>query len=251
MRRAFAGARSSSGSLKVGGAALAITLVTYFAFPESYIFFGILHCIAVSSVLALPFLRPPPVVTLAAALACLVAPRSSANPALDHPLLDWLGLGLLEPRTNDYVPIFPWFGIVLIGVALGSDAGSAARRGPGLARWRAREPVRPGVRRRRGAGACRSTCCTSPFCSAFSTGWCRSPGRPRRGSCAVHAASAQANCSQGGSSAVSCRATCGCIVDNLRQSGLWPQVIGRPGHSRTTRRGSPVWCNNASAASPP
>ena len=45
--------------MKVGGAALAVTLVTYFAFPESYIFFGILHCIAVSSVLALPFLRLP------------------------------------------------------------------------------------------------------------------------------------------------------------------------------------------------
>lgn len=122
--------------LKVGGAALAITLATFFAFPDSYIFFGILHCIAVSSVLALPFLGLRPAPVLAAAALCLAAPWIFTSPALDAPWLDWLGLGSREPVTNDYVPIFPWFGLVLIGVAVGQMA-LARRETLTLARWRA------------------------------------------------------------------------------------------------------------------
>ena len=138
MPRASAASRSSDGLMKVGGAALAVTVVTYFAFPESYIFFGILHCIAVSSVLALPFLRLHPALTLAAAVFCLVAPRIFTNPALDAPWLDWLGLGASDPVTNDYVPIFPWFGLALIGVAAGRLM-LPRRETIGLARWRAED----------------------------------------------------------------------------------------------------------------
>ncbi|QRM31542.1 DUF1624 domain-containing protein [Microvirga sp. VF16] len=122
--------------MKVGGAALAVTLVTYFAFPESYIFFGILHCIAVSSVLSLPFLRLHPALTLAFAVFCLLAPWLFTSPALDAPWLDWLGLGASDPVTNDYVPIFPWFGLVLIGVAAGKLM-LAQQETLSLARWRA------------------------------------------------------------------------------------------------------------------
>jgi uncharacterized membrane protein len=125
--------------MKVGGAALAVTLVTYFAFPESYIFFGILHCIAVSSVLALPFLRLNPALTFVVAVFCLIAPWLFTSPALDVPWLDWLGLGASDPVTNDYVPIFPWFGLVLIGVAAGKLL-LAQRETLGLARWRAENP---------------------------------------------------------------------------------------------------------------
>jgi uncharacterized membrane protein len=125
--------------IKVGGAALAVTLVTYLAFPESYIFFGILHCIAVSSVLALPFLRLNPALTFVFSVFCLTAPWLFTSPALDAPWLDWLGLGASDPVTNDYVPIFPWFGLVLIGVAAGKLL-LAQRETLGLARWRADNP---------------------------------------------------------------------------------------------------------------
>ena len=43
----------------ITGAALLVTAGTYAAMPDNFIFFGILHAIAVSSVLALPFLRLP------------------------------------------------------------------------------------------------------------------------------------------------------------------------------------------------
>jgi uncharacterized membrane protein len=100
-------------------AALAITVATWFAFRDDYIFFGILHCIAVSSVLALPFLRTPAIVVVGAAAFCFAAPRLFTDAALDAPLLDWLGLGVGTPQTNDYVPIFPWFGFVLLGLWAG------------------------------------------------------------------------------------------------------------------------------------
>ncbi len=126
--------------MKVGGAALAVTLVTFFAFPESYIFFGILHCIAVSSVLALPFVRMHPALSLATAIFFLIGPALFTSPTFDAPYLDWLGLGATDPMTNDYVPLFPWFGMVLLGVFTGRLllARASTMR---LAHWQAHDPL--------------------------------------------------------------------------------------------------------------
>ena len=104
---------------RIGGAALLVTIGTWFAFPDSYVFFGILHCIAVSSVLGLPFLFLPVPVTALAAAAIFAAPVLVHAPVLDAPILYFLGLGAGTPRTNDYVPLFPWFGFVLSGIVLG------------------------------------------------------------------------------------------------------------------------------------
>ena len=104
---------------RIGGAALLVTLGTWIAFPDAYVFFGVLHCIAVSSVLGLPFVfLPVPVTALAAALV-LAAPHVVHAAFLDAPALFFLGLGTVIPRTNDYVPLFPWFGLVLAGIVLG------------------------------------------------------------------------------------------------------------------------------------
>jgi len=113
----------------IGGAALLVTIGTFFAMPDSYIFFGILHCIALSSVLALPFLRLPVIVTAIVAAAVIALPMVFSHPLFDAPLLQWVGLGTRFPRTNDYVPIFPWFGVALAGVALGQ---LIARQPPAL-----------------------------------------------------------------------------------------------------------------------
>ena len=51
-------------ALIVAAAAL-VTAGTYVAFPTSYVFFGILHCIAVASLIAVPFLFAPWPVALA------------------------------------------------------------------------------------------------------------------------------------------------------------------------------------------
>lgn len=106
----------------VAGAALAITLVTYFAVPNGFIFFGILHQIALASVLGLAFLRLPSVVTLVVAAAVIAAPHYLRSPFFDDPWWWWTGLSENRLRSNDYVPIFPWFGAVLIGIAAAKSA---------------------------------------------------------------------------------------------------------------------------------
>lgn len=101
----------------IAAAAAAISLATYLVFPQTFIFFGILHAIALFSVLALPFIRLPLWLTAAAGLTILLAPLWLSLPALDPRWLAWIGLVATPPATNDYVPIFPWFGVVLLGVA--------------------------------------------------------------------------------------------------------------------------------------
>jgi uncharacterized membrane protein len=103
----------------VAGAALLVSAGTFVATPNAFVFFGILHCIALSSVLALPFLRFPAGVTLVAAALIFAMPWFAAHPLFDQPLLRWVGLGTVSPLTNDYVPPFPWFAFVLIGVVIG------------------------------------------------------------------------------------------------------------------------------------
>lgn len=101
----------------VAGAAAAITAVTWYALPAGFIFFGILHQIALASLLGLAFLRLPVMLTLAAAAFVLAAPHFLRHEFFDHPLLWWVGLSSVNPHANDYVPLFPWFAPVLLGIA--------------------------------------------------------------------------------------------------------------------------------------
>ena len=116
VRRGFNRSRFVRRLALVAVSAGAITVATYFIFPDSYIFFGILHHIAVASLLALPFIRLPIVIVAATALAVIAAPHLISAPIFDEGPLLWVGLGTTLPRSNDYVPIFPWFGVVLLGV---------------------------------------------------------------------------------------------------------------------------------------
>jgi uncharacterized membrane protein len=115
-------------ALIAGGAAL-VSLGTWLFTPASFVYFGILHCIAVASVLALPFLRLPIGFVLLSACAAVALPWFAQTGTFDVPWLWWTGLGQSVPATNDYVPILPWFGAVLAGIALARFA--LPRLGPG------------------------------------------------------------------------------------------------------------------------
>ncbi|MBZ9676009.1 heparan-alpha-glucosaminide N-acetyltransferase [Mesorhizobium sp. ES1-1] len=114
----------------VAGAAVAISVVTRIATPDSFIFFGILHEIALASLLGLAFLRLPALLTLTVAALVVAAPLYLRSEAFDHPWLWWVGLSTINPRSNDFVPLFPWFGAVLVGIGftkLASASGLRAR----------------------------------------------------------------------------------------------------------------------------
>jgi len=123
----------------VAGAALLVTVATRFAMPQSYIFFGILHHVAVGSVLGLAFIRAPAIVLIVAAALCFALPVLVDHPALDAAWLDapwlaFLGLSPIAVRSADFVPVFPWFGCVLGGMALARLV-LAREALPGWARW--------------------------------------------------------------------------------------------------------------------
>lgn len=92
-------------------------MVSYAAFPDSVIYFGILHAIAVSSVLGLGFLRVPLLLVLLAVVLLFIVPEFVQSDLLNSRLLAWTGLASRPPSSNDFVPIFPWFALPLLGIA--------------------------------------------------------------------------------------------------------------------------------------
>ena len=124
--------------LIIGLCAGAISLSSYALFEQRWIFFGVLHFIAVASVIGLPFVRWRwPSLLLGSGLIAL--DRLYSHTLFDQPGLQWIGLMTHKPPTEDYVPLIPWFGLVLIGIFLGrtlllqSNLKSAAARTPGAA----------------------------------------------------------------------------------------------------------------------
>ena len=102
----------------VAGAAALVTLGTWRFMPGEFIFFGILHHVAVASVLALPFLRLPVVIVGSTAVLAFALPTFVAHPLLDQSWATWLGFSRAPIHTADFVPVFPWFGCVLSGIVL-------------------------------------------------------------------------------------------------------------------------------------
>lgn len=100
----------------IGLAAGAVSLVTYFAFGNQFVRFGILHSIALSSLLALPFTRFPAWVALFGAALCLSLPLWASSPLFDGQFWLWTGLGRPDYGSVDYVPFAPWAGVTLAGL---------------------------------------------------------------------------------------------------------------------------------------
>ena len=101
--------------LVAAGAAL-ITLGTWLTFPESFVYFGVLHAIALASLLALPFLFTPIWFTALVATLVIGLPFLFSDALYNEKVFSWIGFWVVPPPANDLVPVFPWFGVVLLGV---------------------------------------------------------------------------------------------------------------------------------------
>jgi uncharacterized membrane protein len=98
--------------------AVGISLATYFMFPGRTIFFGILHFIALASVLALLF-RQFYWLNLVIGAGVVFAALTIKSAMFNNDWLVWIGFYTQKPATEDFAPVFPWFGIVLIGMFAG------------------------------------------------------------------------------------------------------------------------------------
>jgi uncharacterized membrane protein len=97
--------------------ASAVSVATVIAMPWVWIFFGILHSIAVSRVLGLAFLRAPVWLMIAVGLAVWAAPYLWQSDIFNTRWLAWIGFSTLQPPSMDLEPVFPWFGPFLLGMA--------------------------------------------------------------------------------------------------------------------------------------
>lgn len=96
--------------------ALAISVATYFAFPQSFVYFGVLHAIALFSLMGLAFLRTPLWLAISVAAVVIGLPFFYSDPLFNEKAFSWLGFWQVPPPANDLVPVFPWFGAVLLGI---------------------------------------------------------------------------------------------------------------------------------------
>lgn len=99
---------------QIAGCALIISIATYVAIPQNWIFFGVLHFLAFASLMIIGFIRYP---RLCLAIGCgfLAVGVLQLLPSR-WPFYIWFDN--LPRYTNDYVAIFPWLGMVFFGVAI-------------------------------------------------------------------------------------------------------------------------------------
>ena len=103
--------------------ALLVSAGSAVMFPKSWIAFGVLHGLAVMLVLARCLaLRLPgrPQWWAALGLAALLLPVAVQHRFFDTPWTHWVGLVTRAPVTEDWVPVLPWLGVMLLGLAAGT-----------------------------------------------------------------------------------------------------------------------------------
>jgi uncharacterized membrane protein len=109
------------------GLALGVTLVTYLFIGKGFIVFGVLHLIGLSLLMAYPFLRLHWANFILGLLFILLGIYLQ-NITVAFPWLLWLGLAPAGFYSVDYFPVFPWFGVILVGMGLGSALYPGYRR---------------------------------------------------------------------------------------------------------------------------
>lgn len=124
---------------QVAGAALLVSAGSWLVFGPRYIWFGILHFIAAALIIGRAAL-PLGMWNIALGVAVIVVGKSVADPFFNPTPLNIIGFAPGKPRTEDYVPLFPWLGVVLIGIGL---ATAWQRRGFALTPLLARLNVAP------------------------------------------------------------------------------------------------------------
>ena len=96
--------------------AAAVSAGSALMFPRSWIFFGVLHGMVVMLVLC-RLAAPLRLLLWPLGALALALPLWMASPFFDAPSLRWIGLITRKPVTEDWVPVLPWLGVMLWGMA--------------------------------------------------------------------------------------------------------------------------------------
>lgn len=97
--------------------ALLVTVGSFIYARQNAVYFGILHCIAATSLISLALLRHPSQTLLLGILLLAVGFIGDLNERQNYvSYLAWLGPGSLNIRSFDLVPLIPYLGYSLVGV---------------------------------------------------------------------------------------------------------------------------------------
>jgi uncharacterized membrane protein len=125
---------------QVAAAALLVSAGSALMFGQRWISFGVLHAFA----LLLPLVRWGAVrlrtrTLVLLALVLMVLPLAVQHPVFDQRWSNWVGLVTRKPSTEDFVPLLPWAGPMLLGLAASRSAawlqGPAPRVLVHMGRW--------------------------------------------------------------------------------------------------------------------
>lgn len=102
-------------------AAAAVSAGSALVFPKSFIYFGVLHQMAIALILARACVSLG-AWNIALGTGAIIIGAWVSLDALNPKWINWLGGASIKPRTEDYVPLFPWIGVVFLGTGLGAIA---------------------------------------------------------------------------------------------------------------------------------
>jgi uncharacterized membrane protein len=97
--------------------ALIISFVTYIFYPNYFVRFGILHFIALASLLGSFFIDKKKLTIIFIFIFILLKPFS-----VNNKIIDTITGGQIHYNMMDYFPLFPWFGLVLFGLFVGQTS---------------------------------------------------------------------------------------------------------------------------------
>ncbi len=202
---------------RVAAGAAAVSAASYALFPDSPIFFGVLHHIVVASVIGLVFIPLPAALTLAAAAAAVLAGTTLSFPPFDGPWLRWIGLTTVAPDSNDFVPLLPWIGGVLAGIGL-------ARLWPGMGDGMAVTGRAGRVLAWSGRHSLAFYLLHQPL--LFGLAWTAAQVIPvELPAVRDFQAACVATCERAGVASATCAANCSCVQSELARNGLWEGFV--------------------------